>query len=166
MMGDEVRGSLFPSVVELRLDVPEDRDAWLAHFHFWVDFKVRLYETDANGHMSQLTYFGYQELGSTDYWAHLGFGHLTASQSELSIFMGDQYCRFLSEVHYGEQIRMGVRCCRLGTRSVGLEMVCHHADGRLATVGASNLVVVDIKARRGVPIPEGLRQAILALELG
>ena len=58
---------------EISLRLPEEVGSWLKHFHFWLDLKVRLYETDANGHMSQLTFFGWQEWASFEYWANLGY---------------------------------------------------------------------------------------------
>ncbi|MHB8619442.1 MAG: acyl-CoA thioesterase [Chloroflexota bacterium] len=152
------------AIARLGINLPEDVPAWLDGFHFWLDFKVRLYETDANGHMSELTYFAYQELGSTEYCGHLGFTSHLASQSDESLFMGEQFCRFLSEVRFGESVRLGVRCVRVGGASLGLEYVLIHADRRLAAVGANTLVLVELATRHSRPLPPELRQAIETFE--
>ncbi len=133
-------------------------------FRFWIDYKVRLYETDANGHMSQLTYFGWQEWGSFQYWASLGYDTYFAGQDTVTLFMGEQYCRFLAEVQFNEAIRLGVRVARLGTSSVGLEYAFVRSDGTLAAVGVNSQVLVEVASRKPVPLPEGLRAAILARE--
>ncbi len=128
--------------------------------------KVRLYETDANGHMSQATYFGYQEWAFSEYWTACGFPELVGSQVNTSLFMGEQYCRFVSELSYWEPVRMGVRCARLGRSSLTLEYVFLHPDGSIAAVGGSGIVHVEVATRRALPIPDGLRQAIERIEGG
>lgn len=155
-----------PPTISIEARLPEDVPAWLRLFRFWLDVKVRLYETDANGHMSQLTYFGYQEWGSTEYWGRLGFDQFVASQSDMSLFMGEQYCRFLAEVRYGDHLRLGVRCARLGRSSLTLEYAFCHADGRLAAIGLNSEVLVEVGTRKAVGLPEDFRGAIERLEAG
>ena len=156
--------SLQPALTTISIRMPDDVPAWLALFHFWLDLEVRLYETDANGHMSQLTFFGWQEWASFRYWANLGYERYFASMDEVSLFMGEQYCRFVAEVRFNEAIRVGVRVARLGTSSVGLEYAFVREDGTLAGIGANSQVLVEVAGRRPVPLPEELRAAILGLE--
>jgi acyl-CoA thioester hydrolase len=151
---------------EISISLPQNVDAWLKRFHFWLDMKVRLYETDANGHMSQLTFFGWQEWASFEYWANLGYRTYFASMDEVSLFMGEQYCRFVAEVKFGEPIRLGVRVARLGTSSVGLEYAFVRRDGALAALGVNSQVLVDVATRQPHPLPDHLREAILRLEEG
>lgn len=155
---------LQPSLTTISLQMPEDVPAWLARFHFWLDLKVRLYETDANGHMSQLTYFGWQEWGSFQYWANLGYSTYFASMDEVSLFMGEQYCRFVAEVRFNEAIRLGVRVARLGNASIGLEYAFVREEGSLAAIGANSQVLVRVDTRKPVPLPDHLRAAILQLD--
>lgn len=155
---------LQPALTSVAFELPADVPAWLARFHFWLDLEVRLYETDANGHMSQLTYFGWQEWGSFRYWANLGYDTYFASMDEVSLFMGEQYCRFLSEVRFNETLRLGVRVTRLGTASVGLEYAFVRHDATLAAVGANSQVLVEVASRTPVPLPARLRDDILRLE--
>ena len=149
-----------PDALQFELHLPDDQPAWLAKFHLWLDMQVRLYETDANGHMSQLTYLAYQEWGSTSYWTHIGHGELVGSQAETSMFMGEQYCRFLAEVEYGQSVRLGVRCARMGRSSVALEYAFCRQDSTLAAIGFNSLVLVEVASRRSVPMPDDLRAAI------
>jgi len=146
--------------LKLEVALPEDLPAWLALFHFWLDMKVRLYETDANGHMSQLTFFGYQEWASCEYWTHIGHPELMGSQAETSLFMGEQYCRFLAEVPYGKPLRLGVRCARIGRSSVTLEYAFCRFDERLAAIGLNTQVLVNTATHRPVPLPDDYRAAI------
>lgn len=155
---------LQPALTSVSLQMPDDVPVWLRHFHFWLDLKPRLYETDANGHMSQLTYFGWQEWGSAEYWTNLGYRDYFASLADVSLFMGEQYCRFLSEVRFGELIRLGVRVARLGSASIGLEYAFVREDGSLAAIGANSQVLVEVATRKPVAVPDHLRNAILKLE--
>jgi acyl-CoA thioester hydrolase len=156
--------ALEPPSASIQLNLPENVQDWLTRFHFWLDFRPRLYETDANGHMSQLTYFGWQEWASFQYWANLGYDSYFASMDTVSLFMGEQYCRFLVEVRFNEAIRLGVRVARLGTSSVGLEYAFVRADGSLAAIGVNSQVLVEVDSRKPVPLSAELRAAILRLE--
>ena len=156
--------ALQPAFATIMLGFPADRGEWLKRFHFWLDYRPRLYETDANGHLSQLTYFGWQEWGSFQYWANLGYDTYFASQDEVSLFMGEQYCPFLAEVQFNEPVRLGVRVARLGTSSVGLEYAFVRHDGSLAAAGTNSQVLVEVATRKPVPLPEDLRAAILRFE--
>jgi acyl-CoA thioester hydrolase len=156
--------ALDPPFANVALQVPEDVPAWLQRFHLWLDFKTRLYETDANGHMSQLTYFGWQETGAAEYWTKLGHEDYYASMAEVSMFMGEQYCRFVSEVRYAERIRLGVRCARMGNSSVTLEYAFVHPDESLAAMGINSQVLVKVATREAQPLPHELREAILRQE--
>ena len=155
---------LQPALISVSFDLPADVPAWLARFHFWLDLEVRLYETDANGHMSQLTYFGWQEWASFRYWANLGYDTYFASLDKVSLFMGEQYCRFLSEVQFNERLRLGVRVARLGRASVGLEYAFVRAGGSLSAIGANSQVLVNVPSRKPVPLSEQLRSDILRFE--
>lgn len=155
-----------PPVLSVSINLPEDLSPWLASFHVWLEPSVRLYETDANGHMSQLTYFGWQEWAGTEYWARLGRPELVASQAETSWFMGEQYCRFLAEVNYGHTVRLGVRCARLGRSSATFEYAFLRPDRRLAAAGLNSQVLVDVASRQSVAIPDDLRAAVERREAG
>jgi acyl-CoA thioester hydrolase len=157
--------SLQPALTAVSLQLPDDVPAWLSYFHFWLDLRVRLYETDANGHMSQLTYLGWQEWGSFQYWENLGYDTYFASMDEVSLFMGEQYCRFLAEVRFNEPIRLGVRVSRLGTASIGLEYAFVREDGSLSAIGANSQVLVEVATRKPVAVPEHMRAAIMKHEL-
>jgi acyl-CoA thioester hydrolase len=156
--------ALEPPFASISLSLPEDVGAWLQRFHFWLDFRPRLYETDANGHLSQLTYFGWQEWASFQYWANLGYDTYFASMDTVSLFMGEQYCRFLAEVRFNEPIRLGVRVARLGASSVGLEYAFVRPGGSLAAIGINSQVLVDVATRKPVPLGPELREAVLAFE--
>ena len=151
-------------ILTVALKLPEDMSAWLASFRVWLEPRVRLYETDANGHMSQLTYFAYQEWAFSEYCTRLGYGQLVGSQAEISLFMGEQYCRFLAEINYGAIIRLGVRCARLGRSSMTLEYAFCYEDGRLAAAGSNSQVLVEVATRHSVPFPDDLRAAVERLE--
>ncbi|HLG68977.1 MAG TPA: thioesterase family protein [Chloroflexota bacterium] len=155
---------LDPPFASISLDLPANTEEWLRRFHLWLDFRPRLYETDANGHMSQLTYFGWQEWASFQYWANLGYDTYFASMDTVSLFMGEQYCRFLAEVQFNDAIRLGVRVARLGTSSAGLEYAFVRPDGALAAIGVNSQVLVEVSTRRPVPLPDDLRQAVLRFE--
>ena len=114
--------------------------------------------------MSQLTFFGWQEWASFEYWANLGYSSYFASMDEVSLFMGEQYCRFVAEVQFGEAIRLGVRVARLGTSSVGLEYAFVRKDGSLAAIGTNSQVLVNVATRKPQSLPDHLRAAILKLE--
>lgn len=66
---------------------------------------------------------------------------------------------YLSPVHYGERVSVGVAVEHLGRSSVRFRYE-GSVDGRPVFVARTTAVVVDMRAFRPIPIPEHLRERL------
>lgn len=75
-------------------------------------------------------------------------------------------CRYLGELHFPENVVVGLACERLGERSVVYQLVLFgdRANEPIA-IGRFVHVYVDRDTRRPVPIPAAVREAVATLGL-
>ena len=74
-------------------------------------------------------------------------------------------CQYLGELHFPENVIVGLACERLGERSVTYQLVLF--GERLAepiAIGRFVHVYVDRQSRRPVPIPDAVREAVARLD--
>ena len=72
-------------------------------------------------------------------------------------------CRYLSELRFPSQIIAGLAVDRLGRTSVTYRLALFAAEPEPAAIGRFVHVYVDRDARRPVPIPAPIRQALAGL---
>jgi acyl-CoA thioester hydrolase len=109
---------------------------------------VRFRDLDGMGHVNHAVFLTYMESARLAYLESLGLGHnplrgLILARAEVD---------FRSPVELGEQVEVGVRTARIGTKSFDLEQDMY-ADGRLAAQGKFVLVAYDYGANRSKEIP-------------
>ena len=68
---------------------------------------------------------------------------------------------FRSELRAGEEVEIGTRCPRIGTKSFDLEHELR-ADGRVVARARSVLVAYDYERGESVPVPDDLRLRLSA----
>jgi 4-hydroxybenzoyl-CoA thioesterase len=68
---------------------------------------------------------------------------------------------FLSPVHYGEHVTVGVSVLKVGRSSVHLQYAAS-VEGRDVFKARQVAVVVDMKTFKSVPLPDWLRERFLA----
>ncbi len=143
-----------------------DEAAWLHRFKFRQPVRVQFYETDANGHVNDASYFLYMAQLRNGYFAHLGLAaEMTtpgAGRTCVSALWG---CEYRSAVKFGDSIEGRARVARLGRSSLEFEYALVKAEaGVLAAVGWNTWVHYDLHAGKPRPIPDAARAAILAFE--
>lgn len=146
--------------------VQPDLDTWFASFRFSVPIKVRFSETDALGHLNNVSYIAYFEQGRLDYFESLGVMHdLLDPRGERAVVTADIECHYLAQVFYGQPLRMYVKTARMGTSSLDLHYALwNEATGQMAAVARGALVMIDRRTGKSTPIPEAIKEAIAAYE--
>ncbi|MBD5635015.1 MAG: acyl-CoA thioesterase, partial [Candidatus Eremiobacteraeota bacterium] len=112
--------------------------AWLASFSFSVEVRPRYCECDGQGHVSNVVYPEYLELGRLQFFKaandpephDFAFQHVTA---ELTL-------RYLAACFYDERLTIHSRLARLGGSSATLEQAIVGADGTLRAIAQMALV--------------------------
>ena len=121
-------------------------------YPFVYDDSVRFKDLDAMGHVNNAVFLTFMESARIAYLSALGAGddplqNLILARAEVD---------FRSPITFGDEIQVGVRTSRVGTKSFELEYEVR-ASGRVAAEGRSVLVGYDYESRASVEIPEDWR---------
>ena len=119
---------------------------------------VRFRDVDAFGHVNNAVYATYLEDARNAYLYELG---LVRSIADIKMILARQEIDFRAQVDVGEEIEVGVRPARFGTKSFDLEYEIH-AGGRLAATAKSVIVAFDYDANASIPIPDDWRRTLAA----
>ena len=112
-----------------------------------------------NGHY--LTYF---DVAITEYWRAIGMPYPAAfAGTGVDLFAVKSTVEYLAPARYDDLIEVGCRVARLGRSSIGFALSIWR-DGEPITKGEVVYACADPVARRAVPIPSRLRDAIAAFE--
>jgi acyl-CoA thioester hydrolase len=122
-------------------------------FPFVYRDNVRFRDLDGMGHVNNAVFFTYMESARIAYLESLGAG----SNPQGGLILARMEVDFRSPVEFGEQVEVGVRASRLGTKSFELQYEVR-ADGRLAAEGRSVLVGYDYTRGESVEIPAEWRE--------
>lgn len=126
-------------------------------FDFFVEENVRFSDTDMVGHVNNVAHVALVEAGRIGYAfdladrAGVDAGTVTFVRLEID---------FLADLHYPATVRIGARALAVGRTSftVGIGVF----DGDRCVSASRNVLVHLGEDRRPAPVPDGLRDALLA----
>lgn len=116
---------------------------------------VRFRDLDGMGHVNNAVFMTYMETARLNYFRSLGLG---ANPLE-GMILARAEVDFRSPIELGEQIEVGVRTGRIGTKSFDLEQEIR-ADGRVAAEGKFVLVAYDYTTNQSREIPASMRERL------
>lgn len=116
---------------------------------------VRFRDLDGMGHVNNAVFMTYMETARLNYFRSLGLGDNPLEGMILARAEVD----FRSPIELGEQIEVGVRTGRIGTKSFDLEQEIR-ADGRVAAEGKFVLVAYDYTTNQSREIPASMRERL------
>lgn len=151
--------------------IETDLEKWLKSFRFKTSSRTRFGETDAFGHINNVSYFTYFEQARIDYFENLEiFEQLNIRKSLLAepndniVVTANLECHYLSELLYGQNIDTYVRTARLGNSSFDLEYAIVDDKNNLIAVGQGSIVYINRTTKKGEPLPERVKKTIAAYE--
>ena len=112
--------------------------------------RVRFRDCDAMGHVNNAVFSTYLEEARISVLG--GLTPFILARVEID---------FRSQLRAGEQIEIGTRCSRIGTKSFYLDHQIH-ADGRVVADARSVLVGYDYEAEESVPLSEEIKRRLSA----
>jgi acyl-CoA thioester hydrolase len=127
-----------------------------ADFPFWSEEKLRIADTDHNGHINNGAIGQYCEAGRAELMQAATGGR---DGRDFAIAVARVAIDYLREVHYPGRVRIGSRVSRIGTSSVTVEQGLF-LDGVLFARAENVLVALDRQTRRPTPIPALVRKAL------
>jgi acyl-CoA thioester hydrolase len=130
----------------------------LARYRFRFGVDVRFRDLDALGHVNNAVYLTYLESARIAWWMHVtGRNDLGA----LDMILARVELDYRAPVGYGESLEVGVRCASVRRSSLTVESVIA-GGARVVAESRKVLVHYDYAAGRSRPLPEELRQKLLA----
>ncbi|MDP9492179.1 MAG: acyl-CoA thioesterase [Actinomycetota bacterium] len=116
---------------------------------------VRFNDLDGMEHVNNAIFLTYMESARLAYLESLGAGQ----NPQKSLILARVEVDFRSPISYGEEVEVGVRTGRIGTKSFELDHEVR-ADGRLAAQGKSVLVAYDYTTGSSRKLPAEWRELL------
>lgn len=139
----------------------------MADFRFFHPVEVRYGDLDPQGHLNNAKYLTFFEQARVHYMIRLGL--LTQDQSfmKIGVIVADAHIAFLAPIHFGNDIKVGVRTLKLGNKSMTLEQnIVNNASGQESAKGEIIMVTFDYHDHKTIPVPEDWREKITKFESG
>ncbi len=131
-------------------------------FKFSVRTRVAFSDTDAQGIVYYGRYNPYFDLARVEYLRQLGLLH---RQGEGDFVMRANDVEYFAPAVFDDEIEVFVRVRRIGRTSITFEFAAYRKpDDVLMVTAHQTLVYVDLAERKARPIPDDIRQAIVAFE--
>ena len=130
----------------------------LSGFRFVHEQEVRFRDLDAIGHVNNAVFLTYLESARIAYWLHVT---QRSGLSALDMILARAEIDYRSPAQWGEALRVGVRCARLGRSSFVLEFRVECA-GRLVAEARKVCVSYDHESGSSRPLPEWARERLRA----
>lgn len=128
-------------------------------FPFWTEEKLRIQDTDLNGHVNNASIAALCEAGRGEIISAVaGTPRERALASALRRVMID----YLAEAHYPGRVRIGSRIAKVGNSSITIAQALFAEDRCFATA-ESVIVFTDRATRRPAPMPEAWREGFARL---
>lgn len=123
-----------------------------------VPVKVRFCETDALGHISNISYFIYLEEARTEFFAELGFGR---DIDNWKIILASASCDFVSQGYYNQKLVVRTKVSKIGSSSFQVEHEIKDAEnGKLIAKGQASAVHFNFKTQKSEVLPETNRRQL------
>jgi len=135
-----------------------------AEFKFYIPVEVRYSDLDPQWHVNNTRYLIYIEQARLEYLKHLG---LFDSQNflDLKMIIADGHVSFLAPILLGQNVCVGTRAAKIGSKSITFEYRIEDADsGLLLAAGEVVGVTYDYRAHATIPVPADWREKIGAIE--
>jgi acyl-CoA thioester hydrolase len=120
--------------------------------------RVRFRDLDGFGHVNNAVYLTYLEEARNALLAHLG---LARSVDEITMILARVEIDFRAQAGVGDELEIGVRPVRFGTKSFELEYEIR-AEGRVVADARTVLVGYDYRAGETMELPEEWRSSLAA----
>jgi len=137
----------------------------MTEFRFFYPIEIRYGDLDAQGHVNNAKYLTFFEQARLQYLMHLGLFARNQSFMDLGAIVADVHIAFLAPVHYGDQVKVGVRTEKLGNKSMTVEQnIVNIAGGEELAKGEIVLVAFNYREQKTIPVPDDWREKISRFE--
>lgn len=120
-----------------------------------INVKVRFSETDALGHVSNISYFIYLEEARIEFFRELG---LEMALDKWSVIMISANCTFLKQAYFDQKLNVASFVTKIGNSSFKIAHRITDAEtGELIAEGDAGAVYYNFNDQKSERLPEGIR---------
>jgi acyl-CoA thioester hydrolase len=132
-------------------------------FRFSALARVWFSDTDAQGVVYYGRYLPYFDHARVEYHRHLGLFGIGRGEREFVMRASSVF--YEAPARFDDLLEIFIRTKRIGRTSVASECVAYRIeDDTLMCTAEQTMVLVDIEARRPVPVPDTYRRAVAEFE--
>ena len=136
----------------------------LQEFPVIITVPVHWGDQDTFGHVNNVRYLRWAETARVDYLMRVGIWQ-RYELDRVGPIVASITCDYRRALEYPETVRVGARVTGIGTSSFKMaHKIVSATQGFVAAELTSVLVFYDYNAKRPVPLPEEIREAIAQLE--
>jgi acyl-CoA thioester hydrolase len=135
-----------------------------SHFRHFISQPVQWGDMDMLGHVNNVIFLRYVESGRIAYFDQM-LGNNPDIWGGEGPILAEIQCRFIKQLRYPEQLEIGTRTVKFGSRSLVLECAIFRQDDD-APVATSRGAVVwfNYGEQRAAAVPESLRVTVRGFE--
>ncbi len=123
-----------------------------------IPVKVRFSETDALGHISNISYFIYLEEARVEFFAELGFGR---DINNWKIILASASCDFVNQGYYNQKLTVQTGVSKIGNSSFQVAHEIKDAEsGELIAKGQASAVHFNFETQKSEALPEFHRKQL------
>jgi len=129
-------------------------EAAAGEFPFWTEEKLRIQDTDLNGHVNNASIAALCEAGRSEIISAVAG---PPGERALGSALRRVTIDYLAEAHYPGQVRIGSAIAKVGNSSITITQSLFLGELRFA-VAESVIVFIDRQTRRAAPMPDEWRE--------
>lgn len=119
--------------------------------------KVRICETDALGHVSNISYYIYLEEGRVEFFKSLN----RINSNNFPFILASATCDFISQCYFDQQLKVQTSVSSIGNTSFQLEQnIIDFEANLLIAKSKSTLVHFNFEKQKSEPLPQELRNGL------
>ena len=136
----------------------------MTNFHHYCPIQVRYGDLDPQGHVNNARFLTYTEQTRMSYLIELGLWD-GVSFIDLGLIVADIHMSYLSPIHLGQAIQVGVCVTRIGNKSINFEFQLEDTESKKIIAKCETVMVTyDYHTESSIPVPQTWREKIKAFE--
>jgi acyl-CoA thioester hydrolase len=137
----------------------------MSGFRFYYPIEVRYGDLDPQGHVNNAKHLTYFEQARVAYMIELGLFTRDQSFMEIGVILADVHITYLAPIYFGQNIKVGVRAVKFGTKSMTWGQNIIDADsGKELAWGEVIIVTYDYEQEKTISIPQHWKEKIMEFE--
>jgi len=137
----------------------------MSDFHFYHPIEVYYGDLDPQGHVNNAKHLTYFEQARVAYMIELGLFTRDQSFMEIGVIVADIHIVYFEPIHFGQNIKVGVRVVKLGMKSMRWEQpIINVETGKELAKGEVVIVTYNYREEKTIPIPQKWRETITQFE--